>query len=69
MGNWKCDKHGTHMDERSTPCPYCELAAEMKNAPIAWGRFAFAIFIFISLGYAWYKALVWIVGVLVKYVD
>lgn len=26
MGNWTCDKHNTHMDERSTPCPYCEIA-------------------------------------------
>jgi len=90
MGNWKCDKHGTHMDERSTPCPYCEmahckggemtdnkawtgnhrrLAAEMKNAPIAWGRFAFAIFILVLLVLGWYKALVWIVGLLVRYVD
>ena len=24
MGNWKCDKHMTTLDERSTPCPYCE---------------------------------------------
>lgn len=26
MGNWECEKHNTFMDERSTPCPYCELA-------------------------------------------
>jgi len=25
MGNWACYKHSTHMDERSTPCPYCEI--------------------------------------------
>ena len=25
MGNWLCDKHNTYMDERSTPCIYCEV--------------------------------------------
>jgi len=45
------------------------LAADMKAAPIAWGRLAFAIFILLSLGLGWYNALVWIVGMLVKYVD
>jgi len=45
------------------------LAADMKAAPISWSRLAFAIFILLSLGFGWYNALVWIVGVLVKYVD
>jgi hypothetical protein len=46
-----------------------KLAAEIKAAPVAWSSLAFAIFILLSLGLGWYKALVYIVGVLVKYVD
>jgi hypothetical protein len=41
MGNWKCEKHNTNMDERSTPCPYCEcdlLRAELSKYQISFAE-------------------------------